>query len=184
MYDYLIGNITEKSKNALTIEVNSIGYRCIVSDKTLQKLETNRVKLYIHFLVREDLQQLYGFHDALERQVFLLLSKVSGVGPKTSIAILSALDVSTLQRAVLDQNSNIFSQVSGVGKKTALKLSLELKDLLPKISIVPSDHRVEKAVAALINLGFQPSIAREKAYKASSKHGSVEKIVTAVLSDR
>lgn len=184
MYDYLIGEVKYKGKNLLTLEVNCVGYSCIVSDKTMHKLgDKKRVKLYIYFLVREDLQKFYGFYDLTEKECFIALCKIPGVGAKSAINILSYIDPQALQSAVFEKNSRAFEIVPGVGKKMATKILVELKDKLSKITISSSNSNLSNAISALIGLGYNPLVAQQKAMKFSQGL-TVKEIISAVLKDK
>ena len=134
--------------------------------------------MHTSFIVREQLQSLYGFLTEEERELFELLLNVSGIGPKTALALIGHLDSVTLHKAVSSHDVTTISKVPGIGKKTAERLILEIKDKLPACggvdlahptSFSPSDPRAQQisdAMSALINLGYNQAIA-QKAIKRS-----------------
>ena len=132
MIGRLIGVLADKSPPQLLIDVNGVGYEVDVPMSTFYNLPTlgERVTLLTHFVVREDVQQLFGFLTADERSTFRLLVKISGVGPRTALAILSGLSVTELAQAVTQQQAGRLVKVPGIGKKTAERLLLELKGKL------------------------------------------------------
>ena len=159
MIGRLAGTLLEKLPPLVLLDVGGVGYEVDVPMSTFYNLPAlgERVVLLTHFVVREDAQQLFGFGSAEERSTFRLLVKISGVGPRTALGILSGLSVVELAQAVTLQDSARLVKVPGIGKKTAERLLLELKgklgaDLAPGVGIV-SDERSD-IVQALIALGY------------------------------
>jgi Holliday junction DNA helicase RuvA len=160
MIGRLTGVIAEKSPPQVLIDVNGVGYELDVPMSTFYNLPGlgERATLLTHFVVREDAQQLFGFLTSGERSTFRLLVKISGVGPRTALAILSGLSVTELADAVSRQESGRLVKVPGIGKKTAERLLLELKgklgaDLgLPAASIATDAQ--SDIVQALLALGY------------------------------
>jgi len=128
----LSGTLLEKHPPQIVIDVNGVGYEVDVPMSTLYNLPATgeRVTLLTHFAVREDAQQLYGFLTAAERDTFRQLIRISGVGPKLALAVLSGLSVADLAQAVALQEAGRLTKIPGVGKKTAERLLLELKGKL------------------------------------------------------
>jgi Holliday junction DNA helicase RuvA len=128
----LTGTLLEKHPPQIVIDVNGVGYEVDVPMSTLYNLPATgeRVTLLTHFAVREDAQQLYGFLSATERDTFRQLIKISGVGPKLALSVLSGLSVADLAQAVALQEAGRLTKIPGVGKKTAERLLLELKGKL------------------------------------------------------
>jgi Holliday junction DNA helicase RuvA len=144
-----------------------------------------KVSLVTHLYVREDQLTLYGFLSAAERDMFQMLIRVSGIGPKVAIAVLSALELSLIEQAILEGDSRPFCSVPGVGKKTAERLLLELRDKLKKhlkgiVSPKGKDQTssslrslaVQDAVAALVTLGYSGVDAHQAVMKAEKDLGS------------
>ncbi len=132
MIGRLTGTLLEKHPPQIVVDVNGVGYEVDVPMSTLYHLPATgeRVTLLTHFAVREDAQQLYGFLSATERDTFRQLIKISGVGPKLALSVLSGLSVQDLAHAVALQETGRLTKIPGVGKKTAERLLLELKGKL------------------------------------------------------
>ena len=132
MIGRITGTLAEKSPPQLLIDVNGVGYEVDVPMSSFYNLPGlgERVTLLTHFVVREDAQVLFGFLTHSERDTFRLLVKISGVGPRTALSILSGLSVADLAQAVTAQDASRLVKVPGIGKKTAERLLLELKGKL------------------------------------------------------
>jgi Holliday junction DNA helicase RuvA len=160
MIGRLTGIVAEKSPPQVLIDVGGVGYELDVPMSSFYHLPAlgERVALLTHFVVREDAQQLFGFLTHDERAAFRLLIRISGVGPRTALAILSGLSVAELAAAVTQQQATRLIKVPGIGKKTAERLLLELKgklgpDLATTGNAAPSDAQADIA-QALIALGY------------------------------
>jgi holliday junction DNA helicase RuvA len=140
MIGRLTGTLAEKSPPQLLVDVNGVGYEVDVPMSSFYNLPGlgERVTLLTHFIVREDAQVLFGFLTAEERNTFRLLIKISGVGPRTALSILSGLSVNDLAQAVSLQESGRLVKVPGIGKKTAERLLLELKGKLGDALAAPA----------------------------------------------
>jgi holliday junction DNA helicase RuvA len=155
----LTGVLAEKSPPLVLIDVNGVGYEVDVPMSSFYNLPAlgERVTLLTHFVVREDAQQLFGFLTTEERATFRQLVKISGIGPRTALSILSGLSVTELAQAVSAQQSGRLVKVPGIGKKTAERLLLELKGKLgPDLGApaqVASDAQAD-IVQALVALGY------------------------------
>lgn len=134
MIGKLTGTLLEKTPPEVLLDCHGVGYEVQVPMSTFYNLPNvgERVSLLTQFIVREDAQLLYGFASAPERQAFRELIKISGVGPRTALSILSGLGVQDLAQAVSLQESGRLVKVPGIGKKTAERLLLELRDKLAK----------------------------------------------------
>ena len=132
MIGKLTGTLLEKNPPQLLIDCHGVGYEVDVPMSTFYNLPAvgERVALLTHFVVREDAQILYGFGSAAEREAFRQLVKISGVGPRTALSVLSGMSVGDLAQAVSAQDSGRIVKVPGIGKKTAERLLLELKGKL------------------------------------------------------
>jgi Holliday junction DNA helicase RuvA len=130
MIFYVSGRLEYIDPNFVVLDVNGMGYKVTVPETLSQSLPAigETVKLYTVFHVREDQQQLFGFLSTEDKAVFLLLTSVSGVGPKVGIKILSTLAISDLIPAIQQENLAVLTSVSGVGKKMAERVIIELKD--------------------------------------------------------
>jgi Holliday junction DNA helicase RuvA len=160
MIGRLTGVIAEKSPPQVLIDVNGVGYELDVPMSSFYNLPGTgeRATLLTHFVVREDAQQLFGFLTHDERSTFRQLVKISGVGPRTALAILSGLSVAELAGAVSRQESGRLVKVPGIGKKTAERLLLELKGKLGPDLGLPAAGATSDAqadiVQALLALGY------------------------------
>jgi holliday junction DNA helicase RuvA len=197
MYHYLNGKISEKTPVAVILDVNGIGYEVRVSLSTFSSLPNlgENVKLFTHFVVREDAQLLYGFGTEEEREAFRLLISVSGIGPKLAITLLSGVTLPELKRAIQEKNIPVLTAISGIGQKTAERVIIELKDKIGKAETPAgkelvhdanvSDQMVEDSILALVSLGYTKPKAKEaiqKTLKAlQGKKSSVEEIIRAGL---
>ena len=159
MIGRITGTLAEKSPPQLLIDVNGVGYEIDVPMSSFYNLPGlgERVTLLTHFIVREDAQVLFGFLTHAERDTFRQLVKISGVGPRTALSILSGLSVADLAQAVALQESARLVKVPGIGKKTAERLLLELKgklgDALTAPASVASDAQAD-ILQALVALGY------------------------------
>ena len=160
MIGRLTGILAEKSPPQVLIDVNGVGYEVDVPMSSFYNLPAlgERTTLLTHFIVREDAQQLFGFLTATERATFRQLIRISGIGPRMALSLLSGLSVAELTQAVAQQQAARLVKVPGIGKKTAERLLLELKGKLapdlggPGAALV-SDAQAD-IVQALINLGY------------------------------
>ena len=159
MIGRITGTLAEKSPPHLLIDVNGVGYEVDVPMSSFYNLPGlgERVTLLTHFVVREDAQVLFGFLTHDERATFRLLVKISGVGPRTALSILSGLSVTELAQAVSLQEAGRLVKVPGIGKKTAERLLLELKGKLGDAISAPTsvaNHAQGDILQALLALGY------------------------------
>ena len=153
------GKLVEKHPPQIIVNVNGVGYEIDVPMSTFYQLPANgaEVALYTHLLVREDAHQLFGFATEAERGVFRQLLKISGVGARTALAVLSGLSVADLRETVSSQDGGRLTKIPGIGKKTAEWLLLELRDKLDGAAIATAgvgDRRQDDIVNALLALGY------------------------------
>jgi holliday junction DNA helicase RuvA len=164
MIGRLRGILVSKHAPFVLVDVNGVGYELEVPLSTLSELPStdHPVELHTHYVVREDAHLLYGFGNLHERNAFRMLLKVSGVGPKLALALLSGLSVSELAGVVVRQDVARLTRISGVGKKTAERLLLELRDkfkdagdtLGPEVGGLPRDDVSGDVANALTALGY------------------------------
>jgi Holliday junction DNA helicase RuvA len=159
MIGRLTGTLAEKSPPHLLVDCNGVGYEVDVPMSTFYNLPGlgERVTLLTHLVVREDAQLLYGFLSAGERATFRELVKISGIGPRTALSVLSGLSVAELAQAVAQQQVTRLTKVPGIGKKTAERLLLELKGKLAPDLTAPGlqvDDAQTDIVQALVALGY------------------------------
>ncbi|MBW2095042.1 MAG: Holliday junction branch migration protein RuvA [Deltaproteobacteria bacterium] len=174
MIAHLSGLLLRKSTRSLVIDAGGIGYEVIVPLSTFYALpgEGERVDLHIYTHVREDALSLFGFHTRLEKDLFLMLIAVSGIGPKLAVNILSGIGPGELQEAMARGDALRLRSIPGVGKKTAERIALELKDRALKslgdreispVSMMDEQEKrlLDDALSALTNLGYQANSARK-----------------------
>ena len=180
MIALLTGRLAFKAPTHLALDVQGVGYEVFIPLSTYYNLPNvhDNLSLSIHTHVREDAIQLFGFSTPQEKDAFVLLMSVSGIGPKSALGILSALPVSDLVSAIQSADVEKLETVPGIGKKSAGRLVLELKDKLVKLhpTLIPSENHTLKggddnfddALSALTNLGYRASDAKE-AVKAAQR---------------
>ena len=179
MYEYIRGKVAEVTPTAAVIDAAGVGYYLHISLETFSAIEhADEAKLWVHFIVREDAQLLYGFSSREERELFRLLIGVSGVGGNTARMILSTYSPDELRNIIATGNATLLKNVKGLGLKTAQKIIVELSGKV--ISVTPYEERqlldkvqggneiYDEALAALTMLGFTRT-ASDKALKAVLK---------------
>jgi Holliday junction DNA helicase RuvA len=161
MIGKLTGTLLEKNPPQILIDCHGVGYEVDVPMSTFYNLPAlgEKVSLLTHFVVREDAQLLYGFGSAAEREAFRQLVKISGIGPRTALSVLSGMSVGDLAQAVTAQDAGRIVKVPGIGKKTAERLLLELKGKLGADLALPGGGPVQSDVQsdiqqALMALGY------------------------------
>ena len=171
MYAYVEGKITEQNPACVTVDCGGVGYEVNISLHTYEQVKgKEKVRLWIYQAVREDAFTLFGFADKNEKELFLQLISVSGVGANTARVILSTLSPEATVKAIVDGDAKKIQSVKGIGLKTAQRLIVDLRDKVGKleaslspVSFLPElSAERQEAVAALITLGFAKS-AVEKA---------------------
>ena len=158
MIAYLEGEVLSQSESGLVVKVGGVGLLVSVPAPLRAKVHPGElVVLHTYLVVREDILALYGFETEGEREFFILLLGVNGIGPRTAIAILSILSVDAIRRAVLSEQSEIFSRVPGVGKRNAQKILLHLQGKIKGEgveAIASMDNQDESVLQALTALGY------------------------------
>lgn len=158
MYDFFKGIVEYKKNDHLVLLNNGIGYKIFASMNTLKELELyEEHTIFVELIVREDSLSLYGFYNELERDVYRLLTTVSGVGPKVALGLLSGLDLGNLVNAIKGADTSILTKAPGIGKKTADRIILELRDKMDGIVIentLPISNNLRDAEDALGSLGY------------------------------
>jgi Holliday junction DNA helicase RuvA len=182
MYSYIKGMVKSIRENHLIVDNNSIGYSINTSANTLKDCAINdQVTIYTHLYVREDIITLYGFASPEELGLFEILIRISGVGPKAALSILSLADVSTIKYSIFIGDHKFISKASGIGKRTAEKIILELKDKIKdEFAGITMDPGLTDSVTsydtvtdALVSLGFTLGEARS-VLKNIDKTGKTE----------
>jgi Holliday junction DNA helicase RuvA len=189
MISFLKGIIAEKKPPLLVVDVNGMGYEVTASMNTFYDLGElgEKIFIYTHLIVREDAQILYGFRDQQERKLFRTLIKVSGVGPKMAITILSSIAPSAFVESINSNDTATLVRLPGVGKKTAERLVIEMRDRLQDWEnsigspvILPNDH-LQDAIDALIALGYKPNEAQKTVKKVAGNEVNSESIIRLAL---
>ncbi len=178
MYEYISGSLSELSPAYAIVEASGVGFYLNISLQTFSAIEgADNVKLYTHFIVREDAQILYGFATRQERELFRHLISVSGVGGNTARMILSTYSTSELRNIISTGNAVLLKNVKGLGLKTAQKIIVELSGKMVDLGVeqkmamseaTPNNEVFNETVAALVMLGFQKT-ASEKVVKTMMK---------------
>jgi Holliday junction DNA helicase RuvA len=188
MIGQLRGVLAEKKPPFLIIDVHGVGYEVQASMTTIYGLPAvgTSIFLYIHFVVREDAQLLYGFATERERIVFRELIKISGVGPKLALAILSGMDLSNLMQCVNDRDAARLTKIPGVGKKTAERLIIEMKDSKFSDIVLASANTSatsaeQDAVSALVALGYKQADAQTRVRKVYTDAAGSETLIRLAL---
>ena len=192
MIDYIKGEVAELTPATVTIDCNGVGYIAHISLQTYSAIGDNKTaKIYIYESVRQDAFVLFGFIDKHEREIFLYLISVSGVGPSTARVMLSSLSSKEVEAAIASEDVNILKSVKGIGTKTAQRIIVDLKDKikfsgeseLPVSGKVVAPTLGHEAVSALVMLGFTQSNSQKVVAKILKEASvtSVEGIIKEAL---
>ena len=190
MIGSLRGRITSKTPPQLTVEVGGVGYELESPMSTFFHLPAvgQDVRLLTHFVVREDAQLLYGFATDEERRLFRNLLKVSGIGPKIALALLSGMNVEAFILCVQNEDVAALVRVPGIGRKTAERMIVELRDKLSPTDSTPGVHSVPvgaspetEAYGALVALGYRPAEATRLLKSAGPGTHSTEELIRRAL---
>ncbi len=200
MYDYIIGTITNKTQTPkgtfITVETGGIGYLLEINNRDYSQISTDNMKIYTVLLHKEDKMSLCGFAHKEDRDIFNILTSVSGVGAKMALTLLDVFEASQLIGLVIEGNYKELTNAKGVGPKLAQKIILELKDKLMNyqtsepIQISPENlqkvdnHSVEDAKTVLISLGYERKEIQDalsKALALISDKASAEEILKEAL---
>ena len=163
MFEYILGKVVSKQPTHVVLEAGGIGYLLNITLNSFDRIKDGEnQKIFTWLQVQEDAHRLWGFCDIAEREVFIHLISVSGIGPNTARLILSGMTPGECRQAIITDNELAFKQVKGVGPKTARRLMVELKDKMMKAGMDTSDggitdlshQSIEEAQSALITLGF------------------------------
>lgn len=194
MIGRLKGILLEKSPPHLLIDVQGVAYEIEAPLLTCYRLPElgQEVILHTHFVVREDAQLLYGFSELQERSLFRNLIKVSNVGPKLALAILSGLEPDAFVRCIMNNDATALVKIPGVGKKTAERLVVEMRDRLadwqlqlakPNVDslLSASDQMTQEAIGALVSLGYKPQEAKQAVTRVYQKQMSSTELIRLAL---
>ena len=185
MIAYLKGKILDKLNKSVILLSNDIGYEIFLPEKFLLKIKKDQeLALYIYHKQREDSQELYGFENLQEREFFMQLISVSGVGPKSALSVLSISNINDLKKAIVSANADMFKKVSGIGTKTAERIVVELKN---KLAVLDTDSNQEnraeldEVFEALNALGFNDNDIRSVYGKIPNDLKSISDKIKAAL---
>jgi len=177
MYEFIEGDFVEKSPAHLVVSTGHLAYYIHISVLTYSAISNQPAgRIYLHFVVREDVQMLYGFSSRSEREIFRLLISVSGVGANTARLILSSLTPDEITQAILAGNVAVLQGIKGIGAKSAQRIIIDLKDKVGKgagideLFFSQDNTSREESLSALVALGFPKK--------------TVEKILTRILSEQ
>ena len=190
MIAYLSGKFSYKNPAVVYVDVQGVGYEVNISLNTyshIQKL--NEGKLYTYLQIKEDAHTLYGFFDTMEKEMFVMLISVSGVGAATARMMLSNMKPDEISKAIAQNNARLLESVKGIGRKTAERLVLELKDKITKLPSVSSLEAVggntleQDALNALVALGIARPVAEQSIKKIviSSTANTLEELIKKAL---
>jgi holliday junction DNA helicase RuvA len=188
---HLRGRLLRKAPPALIVDVNGVGYELEAPMSTFYRLpELNaEVELHTHLVVREDAHLLYGFATEDERRLFRDLLRVTGIGPKIGLALLSGIDVDTFMRCVEAQDVESLTRIPGIGRKTAERLLVEMRDRIRALGQLPSgDAQADpaagaraEAYAALVALGYRPVEVTRLLKSVEHEGASTEELIRRAL---
>ena len=195
MYAFIEGIVCEKLNSALVLLASGVGWQLSCSNNTLQAAPPvgERMRCFTYLSVREDAMELFGFATREEKEMFLQLTSVSGIGPKTALGVLGAMPLRDLNLAILLGDVTALSRAPGIGKKTAQRIALELKDKISQASVsaaVPaetvsapalSSDAVSEAVEALIALGYSSTEARNAVSRVRDQTDKPEELIRLAL---
>lgn len=192
MITYIKGKLVEKNPAYLVIETpGGVAYYIHISLNTFSKLgDAEEIRIFTHYVIKEDAHALYGFFDETERTLFRLLISVNGIGPNTACIILSALSPNELVAAISGEDAKTIQSIKGIGTKTAQRLILDLKDKTAKMQTgvdkIPGTYNNNKneALSALVSLGFAKNAADgvlDKILKSEGTELSIEDLIKKAL---
>ncbi len=190
MYDYIKGDVVATDKDLAVVEAGGIGYRIYTTSQSLANIKAGQTaKLYCHFVVREDAHTLYGFTTSEEREMFVRLTGVSGIGPKAALAVLSAMKISELAAAIITSDETALQKVPGIGKKTAQRIIIDLAEKISSSEIVGDADTGERgsmgieaeALAALVALGYNRTEATRAVSSVKNLGDTAEELILMAL---
>ena len=195
MYAFIEGEVCEKLSGTLVLLAAGVGWQLSCSNNTLQAAPPvgEKMRCFTFLSVREDAMELFGFATREEKEMFLQLTSVSGIGPKTALGVLGAMPLRDLNLAILLGDVTALSRAPGIGKKTAQRIALELKDKISQASVsaaVPAEtvsapalisDAVSEAVEALIALGYSSTEARNAVSRVRDQTDKPEELIRLAL---
>lgn len=192
MYEYIKGEVVSTEKDCAIVESGGIGYRIYTTAQSLLRLQPGQqAKLFCQFVVREDAHTLYGFVTPEEKEMFVRLTGVSGIGPKAALSVLSAMKVSELAAAIITSDEAAFQKISGIGKKTAQRIIIDLAEKIQTAEIIEdtgmeaiagtSAGKEAEAVGALVSLGYNRNEAMRAVSSVKNLGDTTEELILMAL---
>lgn len=182
MLEFLQGKVVYLKPDKLTINVGSLGIGVRIPLRLAEKIKVGEeVQIYTSLAIKEETLEIYGFSEFYEKELFDQLIKISGIGPRIALNILSTYDLNTLKSIIEQEDIKSLSRVPGIGKKTAQRILLELRGVLPSLHI-KEDRVYEDILSALVNLGYRKRDAKEILEKVYSKDKDEAYIIKECLS--
>ena len=197
MYAFIEGEVCEKLNGSLVLLASGVGWQLNCSNNTLQAAPPvgEKMRCYTYLSVREDAMELFGFATREEKEMFMQLTSVSGIGPKTALGVLGAMPLRDLNLAILLGDVNALSRAPGIGKKTAQRIALELKDKISQADVSAaaapsqgavsaaalSSDAVTEAIEALIALGYSSTEARNAISQIKDQTDKPEELIRLAL---
>lgn len=193
MFAYLKGRLAHKDPTYVIIDINGVGYEVKISLNTFSQIKDESIKLYTYLNIKEDAHTLFGFYTEQEKDIFLKLISISGVGPSTGLMVLSSLGPEEATNAIITEDVRTIQGVKGIGAKTAQRIILELKDKVGKealgsdqinIPISSANAIRNEALQALVTLGINKSAAQKSIDKILKDQGadiSLEELIKLAL---
>lgn len=192
MYEYIKGIVSELSPAHIVIETNGIGFFINISLNTYTLASSSKeIKLFVHQIIREDANSIFGFFDKKERELFRKLISVSGVGPNIARMMLSAMSTVEIVNAIVTEDVNTLKSIKGIGPKAAQRIIIDLKDKLEKtetlteIFALQHNRNTDEALSALIMLGFDKNASSKVLNKINKTEAdlSVENLIKRALKE-
>ena len=184
MIAYIDGDLSLIAPTHVHMDINGVGYHINISLTTFEQIKSYKsYKLFTYLQVKEDSHTLYGFANEQEKEIFLLLISISGIGASTAQTILSHLTISEVCQAIMSENTATLNKVKGIGAKTAQRIVLELKDKIAKLETV--DYQLDlgghnsiqvEALLALQTLGFNKNTAEKTVAAVIKKNPTIDKV--------
>lgn len=194
MYAFLRGKVAEKRPDSVVLDVGGVGYIVYTNTAAIAKAEGDRFTLHTHLIVRDDAMDIYGFLTKAERDTFVRLLSVPGVGAKSALAVLTQMTVEQFQLALVTQDAKAIAKAPSIGNKTAQKIILELKDRVTQAEFAASvtasamtdaggaqPNEVQDAIDALIALGYQTGEAAAAVNAVKGQGQSADELIRLAL---
>lgn len=187
MFEFIKGKVVTVKPGRLVLQIGGIGFSVRVPLRLSQYIQKEQeIKIYTSFILKDESMEIYGFLESYEKELFEELIKISGIGPKIAMNIISTYNRETLQRIIDEEDLMALSRIPGVGKKTAQRIFVELKGVLPSLKY-EKDQVFEDILSALVNLGYKKTEAKdvlEKIYSKDKDETIIIKECLAVLAGR